>query len=69
MANSSRSAKLLWDAYGKFRKICEAKDLKTAEEYDQEHKVHYFCKDWLEALLDLLKNAEDDRYLVIQDIL
>lgn len=60
---------LLWDAFEKFQQICEIKGLKTAEEYDREHKVHYYCKHWLEILRDLLKDAEDDRYHAVQAML
>lgn len=60
---------LLWGAFEKFRQICEAKGLKTAEEYDWEHKVHYYCKYWLEILRDLLKGAGDDRHLTVQAVL
>lgn len=65
----TEAQKLLWDAFEKFRAICEAKGLKNAEEYDKEHKVHYYCRKWLEALLDLLKDAEDDRSLAVQAVL
>lgn len=61
--------KLLWSAFEKFRQICEAKGLKTAEEYDREHKVHYYCKEWLELLRNMLKEAEDDRWLSVQAVL
>ena len=61
--------KLLWDAFEKFQEICETKGLKTSEEYDREHKVHYYCKEWLETLHDLLKGAGDDRSLAVQAVL
>ena len=61
--------KLLWDAFEKFQEICEAKGLKTSEEYDQEHKVHYYCREWLRTLHDLLKGAGDERSLAVQAVL
>ena len=60
--------KLLWDAFEKFQGICEAKGLKNAEEYDREHKVHYYCREWLETLHDLLKDARDARSLAVQAV-
>lgn len=65
----AEAQKLLWDAFEQFQQICKAKGLKTAEEFDQEHKVHYYCKYWLEILRDLLKYAGDDRYLTVQAVL
>lgn len=65
----AEAQKLLWDAFEKLQKVCEAKGLKTAEEYDREHKLHYYCREWLEVLRDLLKDAEDDRYLSVQAML
>lgn len=60
--------KLLWDAFEKFQEICEAKGLKTAEEYDREHKLHYYCRKWLETLHSLLKATGDDRSLAVQAV-
>lgn len=65
----AEAQKLLWDAFEKLQKVCETKGLKTAEEYDREHKLHYYCREWLEVLRDLLKDAEDDRYLAVQAML
>lgn len=65
----SEAQKLLWDAFEKFRQICEAKGLKTPEEYDREHRVHYFSREWLEVLHDLLTDAGDDRYQSVQTML
>lgn len=61
--------KLLWSAFEKLQQICEAKGLKTAEEYDREHKVHYYCKEWLELLRNMLKEAGDERWLAVQAVL
>ena len=60
---------LFWNAFEKFQKICEVKGLTTAEEYDWEHKVHYYCTYWLEILRDLLKDTRDDRHLAVQAVL
>lgn len=60
--------KLLWDAFEKFQEICEAKGLKTAEEYDREYKLHYYCRKWLETLHGLLKATGDDRSLAVQAV-
>lgn len=65
----AEAQKLLWDAFEKFQEICEAKGLKTTEDYDREHKVHYFCKEWLKELRDSLKDAGDDRYQAVQAVL
>lgn len=65
----TEAQKLLWDAFEKLRQICEAKGLEIPEEYDQEHKVHYFSREWLEVLRDLLTDAGDDRYQSVQAML
>ena len=65
----AEAQKLLWEAFEKFQKICEEKGLKTAEEYDREHKVHYYCRNWLETLRGLLNAAGDDRRLSVQAVL
>ena len=64
----AKALALLWEAFENFQQVCEAKGLKTAEEYDREHKLHYYCKEWLEVLRDLLKDREDDRYLAVQAV-
>lgn len=61
--------KLLWEAFEKFQEICEEKGLTTVEEYDREYKVHYYCRNWLETLRDLLNTADDDRCLAVQAVL
>ncbi len=65
----AKALALLWEAFEKFQQVCQAKGLKTAEEYDREHKLHYYCKEWLEVLRDLLKDGKDDRYLAVQAVL
>lgn len=65
----AKALALLWEAFEKFQQVCEAKGLKTAEEYDREHKLHYYCKEWLKVLRDLLKDGKDDRYLAVQAVL
>lgn len=65
----AKALALLWEAFEKFQQVCEAKGMKTAEEYDREHKLHYYCKEWLEVLRDLLKDREDDCCLAIEAVL
>lgn len=65
----AEAQKLLWEAFEKFQQICEAKGLKTAEEFDREHKVHYYSGKWLEVLYDLLNASGDDRRLAVKAVL
>jgi len=63
------ACKLLWSAFEEFRKVCVKEGLKTPEDYDRGHKMHYFCSEWLEALRDLLKKASDERYHEVESVL
>ena len=65
----AEAQELLWEAFEKFRQICDTKGLKTAQEYDREHKVHYYCREWLEALYDLLNTAGDERRFAVKAVL
>lgn len=59
----------LWTAYEKFRSVCEKNDLKTPEEYDRDHKMHYLSGMWLIALKDLLEESKDPRLEEVKRVL
>lgn len=65
----AEAKKLLLEAFEKFRQICEAKGLKTSDEYDRDHKLHYYSREWLQALCDLLADAGDERYHAVHAML
>lgn len=65
----AKAKELLWNAFEEFQQICEAKGLETMEAYDQGHKLHYFCKEWLDVLSDLLEASKDERYQAVQTVL
>lgn len=51
----------LWTAFEKFRSVCEKNNLGTPEEYDRDYKMHYFSREWLKALKNLLEESKDPR--------
>jgi len=57
----AEAKKLLWEAFEKYRQICGAKGLDTPEAYDREHKLHYFSREWLNVLGNLLEDSKDER--------
>lgn len=65
----AEAQKLLLEAFEKFQQICEAKGLKTSDEYDRDHKLHYYSREWLRALCDLLADAGDERYHAVHAML
>lgn len=65
----AEAQKLLLEAFEKFQQICEAKGLKTSDEYDRGHKLHYYSREWLRALCDLLADAGDERYHAVHAML
>lgn len=65
----AEAKKLLWEAFEKFQRICEAKGLDTPEAYDQDHKLHYFSREWLDELSDMLEGPKDERYQMVQAVL
>ena len=54
----AEARKLLWQAFERFRKVCEDEGLETPEDYDRRYKMHYLCAEWLEELLSLLDEGE-----------
>lgn len=56
-----QAADLLWKAFQETLRICAEKGLETPEDFDREHKVHYYSLTWLDQLLDLLRDFNDPR--------
>jgi len=63
------ACKLLWSAFEEFRNVCAREGLETPEAYDRDHKMHYFCSEWLELLRDLMEKASDERYHEVESVL
>ena len=61
--------RLLLEAFTKFQQICKDKGLKDAEEYDRGYKLHYYSREWLKTLHDILVNAGDERYRDVKAVL
>lgn len=60
---------LLWQAFEKFREICAKEGFEAPEEFDQDYKMHYLSREWLDALCELLKFTEDKRYQEVERVL
>lgn len=65
----TEAKKLLWDAFEKFQQICETQNLHTVDEYDRAHKLHYYAKEWLDVLGDMLENADEEQYQAVRSVL
>ena len=65
----SDARRFLWDAFEKFQEICARNGLDSPETYDREHKVHYCCREWLEALRELLLERDDQRVQKVDAVL
>ena len=53
-------------AFQKYQAICAKKGLKTPEDFDREHRIHYRSREWLERMVEVLKDAGDRGYLAVQ---
>ena len=60
---------LLWTAFEKFQSVCKENSLGTPEEYDQEHKMHYLSRTWLNTLKNLLEEFEDPNVEEVKKVL
>lgn len=65
----TEAQQLLWEAFTKFQRICQDEGLKNAEEYDREHKVHYYSRVWLKTLRDIYAKLGDERYREVKAML
>lgn len=53
----------LCEAFSRFVEKMHKEGIKTTEEYDEKYSIHYLCREWMEKLLELLKETgEDDKY-------
>ena len=50
-------------AYGRFRTLLEEEGIKSFQEYDRKHSIHYYCQDWLEVLQELLEKEDPEGIL------
>lgn len=58
----NRCREYLTLAFGKFMEKVKAEAIKTFEEYDKQFSIHYFCREWLSELMDLLKESGDKTF-------
>lgn len=58
-AEEDRCRKYLSLAFPMFLDKAEKEEVKTFKEYNQKYSIHYFCEDWIEVLLRLLKKNGD----------
>lgn len=49
----------LLEAFSRFKKRMEAEQIPTAAAYDQKYSIHYFCREWMGELLELLEKSGD----------
>lgn len=58
-AERKRCREYLILAFEQFQEKVTEDSIKTLTEYDQKNSIHYFCREWLDELLDLLKEDKD----------
>lgn len=56
----------LTSAYKKFQEIVERENIGNFAEYDNKYSIHYMCAEWLDELIELLK--EDDSDGILKDV-
>lgn len=57
VAEEKRKRQYLILAFHMFKEKIEKENISTLEEYDEKYSIHYFCKEWLEELFDLLQDG------------
>ncbi len=58
-AEQKRCLEYLKLAFELFQQKVEADGIKSFSEYDSKNSIHYFCRDWMDVLLKLLKETKD----------
>ena len=56
-------------AFRTYQAICAKEGLKTPEEFDREHRIHYKSREWLERMVQVLKDTGDRGYSAVQAVL
>lgn len=51
----NRKMEYLSLAFSMFKEKIEKENIKTFQEYDEKFSIHYFCQEWTQELLDLLR--------------
>ena len=54
-----RQRAYLSEAFAQFAKKVEKEHIATFKEYDVKYSIHYFCEEWMDVLLALLKKNDD----------
>lgn len=57
--SAKKQREYLWSAFSQYTAKMEKEGLRTNEEYDQQHSIHYTCREWLYQLIELLEDAEE----------
>lgn len=55
----NRQRAYLCEAFVKFTEKAQKENIGTFKEYDETYSIHYFCEEWLNVLLALLKKNDD----------
>ena len=65
-----RTMKYLWLAFQKARELGEQEGVQTYAEFDERHAIHYYCRDWIGMLAELLEDGgkhEDAQAVIAWD--
>ena len=65
-----RTMKYLWLAFQKARELGEQEGVQTYAEFDERHAIHYYCRDWIGMLAELLEDSgkhEDAQAVIAWD--
>lgn len=50
-------------AFQSFKEKAEKENIQSLEAYDKKFSIHYFCREWMDELLSLLKeNGDTEKY-------
>ena len=61
-----RQRAYLSEAFLKFSEKVENEGIKTFDEYDEKYSIHYFCREWMSVLKELLKTGgERELYIKV----
>ncbi|EGB91124.1 hypothetical protein [Clostridium sp. D5] len=55
-----RNRVYLFEAFSKFKEKTGKENIRTFREYDEKYSIHYWCGEWFDVLLTLLKKAGED---------
>ena len=62
-----RTKEYLTLAFQKTVEMTNQENTMTMAEFDQKHSIHYQCEEWIERLLELLKDDDRKKYNEVKD--